>query len=143
MEFIEFCKKVATGLGLEFCERSFTQRHATTYSATRTLPNPRFTVEFSDLSSHHPYYIAEIFEDKFYVGAIDYEVFNGNTSVEHYETSCSPIGKYNAENMPVNEECKEIDGELWVYFHGKQIAAACKSALKGGARAGRKPIKVY
>jgi len=53
--------------------------------ATKTLPNPKFFVEFSDLSSNHPYFIAEVYdcERKLYVGTISMEEYDGKKEFEH------------------------------------------------------------
>lgn len=148
MEFQEFCKSTASNLGLEFCPYVRDERNATTMRATKTLPNPKFYVEFSDLSYNHPYFIGEVFdmERKLYVGTICMEEYDGKKEFEHYETQVSPFGKYDNEFMPTDNEGNSIDGQLWQFYCGNSLKRACNSFLKGGAMTTnhkRKPIKVW
>lgn len=147
MEFQEFCKSTANNLGLEFCP-CVRKGTATTMRATKTLPNPKFFIEFSDLSGNHPYFIGEVFdtERKLYVGTISLEEHDGKKEFEHYETMVSPFGKYDNEFMPTDNEGNSIDGQLWQFYCGNSLKRACNSFLKGGAMTTshkRKPIKVW
>lgn len=148
MEFQEFCKSTSSNLSLEFCPYVNDNGRATTMRATKTLPNPKFFVEFSDLSSNHPYFIAEVYdcERKLYVGTISMEEYDGKKEFEHYETQVSPFGKYDNEFMPTDNEGTSIDGQLWQFYCGKSLKRACNSFLKGGAMTTshkRKPTKVW
>lgn len=147
MEFKEFCEKTAENIGLKFFGSLRDVRHAgavVDVNGNKT----EFYIEFCDLSSDkNKYFVADIFEHarKIYVGAISFEDFNGQKSFEHYETQCSPDGRYNSEFMPCDENGNEIDGQLWQFYCGNSLKRACKSFLKGGAmrNPNRKPIKVW
>lgn len=148
MEFQDFCKSTANNLCLEFCPYVNDNGRATTMRATKNLPNPKFFVEFSDLSYNHPYFIAEVFdcERKLYVGTISMEEYDGKKKFEHYETQVSPFGKYDNEFLPTDNEGNSIDGQLWQFYCGNSLKRACNSFLKGGAMTTnhkRKPTKVW
>lgn len=148
MEFNEFCKSTSTNLGLEFCSCINDSRHATTMRATKTLPNPKYYVEFSDLSGNHLYFIGEVFdkERRLYVGTVSMEEYDGKTEFEHYETQVSPFNKYDKDFMPTDNEGNSINGELWSFYCGKSLKCACNSFLRGGAMTTgnrRKPAKVW
>lgn len=147
MEFNEFCKTAAKHLGLEFCPYVNDERHATTMRATESLPNPKYFVDFTDLSFGHPYFIGEVFdkEKRLYIGTISFENYDGKKEFEHFETQVSPNGRYNENFMPINEKGEEVDGEIWQFYCGSSLKRACNSLLKGGAvtNPSRKPIRVW
>ena len=147
MDFKEFCEKISANLGLQFCPYIKDDRHGTTMRATKENPNPKFWVDFSNLSFGHLHFVAEVFdtERKLYVGTIGFENYEGKNEFEHYETQVSPDGRYNSGFMPINENGEEIDGQLWRFYLGKSLKRACNSFLKGGALMNpkRKPIKVW
>ena len=147
MEFKEFCEKTATYLGLQVCPYINRENSCTTMRATKENPNPKFFVEFSDLSTTFPYFVAECFDTsrKLYIGTIGFQDYGGQKEFEHFETQCSPDGRYNSEYLPLNKNGEVIDGQLWQFYIGKSLKRACNSFLKGGALTNpeRKPIKVW
>ena len=115
--------------------------------ATESLPNPKYFVDFTDLSFGHPYFIGEVFdkEKRLYIGTISFENYDGKKEFEHFETKVSPEGRYNENFMPINEKGEEVDGEIWQFYCGSSLKRACNSFLKGGAvtNPSRKPIRVW
>ncbi len=121
------------------------ERHATTCTATRRVPNPRIKIEFSDWTcpdDGKPNYIAEFFDtaSHFYLGAVQtwYEAGLCSQQYEHFEVGVSPSGKYDEHNNPV-----EGQGELWQFYEGKSLAWAVRSFKMGGAKDGRKPVRKW
>lgn len=147
MEFKEFCEKVSKNLSLELCYGATSKEYGTTMRATKENPNPKYFVDYQDLSCGHPYYIAEMFDSasKFYLGSVSFEDCEGASYFEHFEYGVSPTKRYNEKNMPIDENGNEIDGELWQFYYGTSLKRACNSLLKGGATTNpkRKPIKVW
>jgi hypothetical protein len=152
MDFNMFCKKTAKYLGLELYTMKENAKRAVTMCATKSLPNPPYQVEFSDmtLSEEHPYFCAEVYGNlcgkNILLGYIGWEKVAENFgNFEHWECQVSPEGLYNEEFMPVNKNGEEVDGELWQYYYGGSLKRACKSFLKGGAMTNpaRKPKRVW
>lgn len=152
MDFKTFCKRTAKYLGLELVPMKENAKRAVTYTATKSLPHPKFCVEFSDmtLSEKHENFCAEVYGQllgkNILLGYIGWEkVANNFGNFEHWECQVSPEGLYNEEFMPVNKYGEEVDGELWSYYYGGSLKRACKSFLKGGAMTNpeRKPKRVW
>ena len=149
MEFKVFCEKTAMLLGLELAKMPEKTKYAVTYAASKTLPQPKYQVEFSDWSLNHPEYCAEVYGKlngkNILLGYIGFEEFNGKENFEHWECQVSPEGRYNEEFMPIDENGEEVDGQLWSYYYGGSLKRACKSFLKGGAMTNptRKPKRVW
>ena len=151
MDFKTFCEKTAKFLNLELVPMKENAKRAITYHATRSLPNPKYEVEFSDLSlsEEHQEYYAEVFGQlsgrMFLLGYIGCEKCNDEEYFEHWQCQVSPEGRYNENYMPIDENGKETDGHLWQYYYGKSLKRACNSFLKGGALTNpeRKPIRVW
>lgn len=139
MSFPEFCKKTAEHLGLQLVPMKDGAKGAHTYGACRKNPDPKFTVAFENMSTEGmTSYLAEIYDAKtrHYAGAIGMEAID-KAMFEHYETGVSPEGKYDESNSPVGES------QLWRFYYGNSLKRACDSFLKGGAKTGREPIKVW
>lgn len=149
MDFKTFCEKTAKFLGLELVPMIEGSKRAATYTATKTLPNPKYTVEFEDLSYNHPYFLGEIYGDfqghRLCLGYIGLEEYNERTNIEHWECQVSPEGRYDEDFMPIDENGESVDGQLWVFYSGKSLKLACNSILKGGSLENpkRKPKIVY
>lgn len=139
MDFSEFCKKTAEHLGLQLVPMKEGAKAAHTYAACRKNPEPKMQVTFEDMSSEGiASYLAEIhdIQTRLYLGAIGMEAID-KAMFEHYETGVSPDGNYDENNRPIGES------QLWRYYYGNSLKRACDSFLKGGARTGREPIKVW
>ena len=148
MEFKEFCEKVVVNLSIEFSWMSADGKTGHSMIASKTLPKPKYFVDFCDLSTVRDYYVAEVFDSvtKFYLGSISFEETKeeGN-KFEHFEIGVSPTKRYNEKNMPIDENGNEIDGELWQFYYGTSLKRACNSLLKGGTATNpkRKPIRIW
>lgn len=152
MDFKYFCKMTAKFLGLELVPMEENAKRAVTYTATKTLPCPKYHVEFSDMtiSESHQNFCAEVFGNlngqNILLGYIGWEkVGEQFGNYEHWECQVSPENRYNEEFMPIDENGEVVDGQLWSYYYGGSLKRACKSFLKGGAMTNptRKPQRVW
>ena len=139
MTFPDFCKKTAAHLGLELVPMKDGAKGAHTYSACRKNPEPKIQAVFDNMSRKgSTSYLCEIYDlqTKHYLGAIGMEAIDKQL-FEHYETGVSPTNEYDENNKPIG------DSQLWRFYLGNSLKRACDSFQKGGAKAGRKPIKVW
>lgn len=150
MEFKVFCEKVANTLGVELMKVMGDQ--ASTYAATPTMPNPNYFVDFYSFNiDEREDYLAEVYADiyghkRVLVGYIGWEKLPGKVGkAEHWECQVSPIGHYDDKFMPIDENGKSVDGELWQYYYGRSVERAAESILQGGAltNPNRRPIRVW